>query len=219
MKTRCAVDHEKGKKERRRDGQFETSDRYHPFHRKGLAALIYLWIAMIIAGNFAIAAVKYRHKKGRFKVIDDDAQCFRFLSNFGDITIDGIAHAVFVNRRGNELTIPFAQIQRLDYGIRVDYAMLEEMLGGFSVLQLMERYRDINNWFHLSLVLQGGGKVPLYVVGQYEPRAPLSEWFFELERGLLRMAGLFRDVDKTALAVVERVQSAFARQGKSLRLV
>lgn len=177
------------------------------------------WIALLVLGNVAIVVFMYRQKKGRFRVLQEDARRFRFVSNFGDITIDGPTRAVNIRAGKKGATIPFDQIHRLDYGMKTSTALAEEIWNGLDLWDLTGMYRDVNNWFQLSAVLHGGQKVPLYVVGQYEPKEPFSEWWFELQRGMLRLVGLFKDVDKTSLAVVKRVQRAFADCGKPLSLV
>ena len=70
-----------------------------------------------------------------------------------------------------------------------------------------------------SLHCVSGERVPLYIVGQYEPKELWSEWWIEIQRGLLRTVGLFKAADKTALSVVKQVQQAFAKRGMPLSLV
>ena len=180
---------------------------------------IALWIALVILADVAMLVFMYRQKKGRFKVLQDDSRRFRFLSNFGDITLDGNTRTVAITSRKKALSVPFDQIQRLDYRMESSTALVEEIWNGLDLWDLTETYRDVNNWFQLSVVLSNGQKIPLYVVGQYEPKELWSEWWFELQRSLLHMVGLFKDVDKTSLVVVKRVQAAFARHGKPLSLV
>jgi len=177
------------------------------------------WIVLVVLGNIATLSFLYRRKKGRFQVLQDDSRHFRFLSNFGDITIDGGSRSVTIVTRKNGATFSFDQIYGLDHGMKTSTALLEEIWNGLDLWDLMGMYRDVNLWFQLSVILQGGEKVPLYVVGQYEPKEPLSGWWFELQRGILRSLGLFKDADKTSLAVVKLVKHAFARHGKPLSLV
>lgn len=177
------------------------------------------WMAILLVASSAVAVFQYRLKKGRFKVLQEGSRGFRFLSDFGDITFDGTTQTLSIVGPRETARIAFERIERLDYRMTTSAALAEEVWNGFDLWDLAGSYRDIDCWFELSVVLRGDRRVPLYIVGQYEPKEPLSEWWFELQRGLLRLAGLFRDADATSLDVVKRVQAACARLGNPLSLV
>jgi hypothetical protein len=180
---------------------------------------IFVWVGVVILADVAILAFMYRLRKGRFKVLQDDRRRFRSLSSLGDIAIDGTGRALVIVSGKKGTTIPFHQIRRFDYGMKTCTALAEEIRRGLDLSDLTGMYRDVKKWFQPSAVLTGGGKTRFYVVGQYEPKEPLSQWWFELQRGLLRTVGLFKDADKVSLSVVKQVQGAFAKHGKPLSLV
>lgn len=75
------------------------------------------------------------------------------------------------------------------------------------------------NWYHIALVLTGCELVPLFVVGQYEPREPFIRWWSDLQIHALHRLGLYQDAERLAVEVLVRIQGEFRESGKELNLV
>jgi len=164
-------------------------------------------------------AYLYRLRKGRFEPSRDDASYFFFQTDLARVTINRDRGIVKVTSDAGSREFPFWEIQRLDFAFEAAPALAEEWLNGFDLWDYFKSYRDTVNWHHLSLVTAAGEKVPIYSIGQYEPREPLSAWWFNLQVRVLHRFGLFKSGDEIAVEVLERIQAEFREGGKDLGLV
>ena len=178
-----------------------------------------LVIVGVVIFDVLYMALLYRPKKGRFKVLHRSSKQFRFATSLGEYTIDAFRSCVTVHTRKGNTSIPFSKISRLNYGLTKSAALVEEVLNDFDIWDMFNTYEDKNYWFAIDAVLSNGKKFPLYVVGQYEPREPLSEWWFTLQRGILASMGLFKPVDRISRDVLKQIQTAFSDAGKQLTLM
>ncbi len=180
-------------------------------------------IVLAVAGTLLLGllarALMYRPRKGRFRVLRRDPRRFTFRTDFGEFTIDRPNGSLTFATRKLRQRIDLAQVRRLDYRYREKEALVDELLSGWDIWDLAKRYRDVVGWFEISAVLASGKRVPLYAVGQYDPREPLSGWAFRLERAMLARLGLLTDVEDRSRSVLAQLQEAFASAGRPLNLL
>jgi hypothetical protein len=181
-----------------------------------------LLIALMIAGGIVlgllVSALWYRPRKGRFQVVRSDARWFVFRTDFGDFTIDGGDRRLILNTGKGIESVPLADIRRLHYRYREKEAPFGEVLRGLDIWDLAREYRDVTGWFEISAVVSGGSRIPLYAIGQYEPKELWSQWWFDLEKALLARIGLFTDVEEKARTVLKELQKAFSAAGRAVHL-
>lgn len=185
-----------------------------------IAALIaVLGVVAMLLIDFGWMAHLYRLRKGRFEPSRDDQSYFFFQTDLARVTMNRGRRLLKVTNDSGSKEIPFSQIERLDFGFRTTPALTEEWFNGFDVWDNFKRYQDTINWYTISLVLERGQKISIYQVGQYEPREPLSAWWFDGQVKLLHRFGRFSYANEAALEVLERIQAEFLEAGHVLRLV
>ncbi len=173
---------------------------------------------MLVVG-FLVSAVWYRPRKGRFHVTRRNPRWFVFQTNFGEFTIDGGNGNLIVKTRKGMKTVKLVDIHRLAYRYNEKEATFSDIARGWNIWNYARKYRDVVGWFEISAVLSDGKKVPIYAIGQYEPRELWSEWWFNLEKALLAKLGLFTDVEERSRAVLKELKGAFAAAGRPLNLM
>jgi len=182
-------------------------------------ALIVLAIVGSVVLGLLVSALWYRPRKGRFRVRRRDPRCFTFRSDFGEFTIDAAGQALIQITKKNIAKVALADIQRLAYRYHEEEAVVAELLRGWDLWDMSKKYRDVTGWFEISAVLGNGKRVPLYAIGQFEPKELWSGWWFNLERALLGRVGLFTSAEARARAVLEELKTAFAAAGRRLSLM
>jgi len=182
------------------------------------AVIIVAIVVTVVLGQLGWAAL-YRPRKGRFRIRDQAPGWFSFRTDFGEFTIDGRRGLLLVVTRKDKKAVSLADIRRLQYRFRETEAVLEELLGGMDIWDFTKKYRDVIGWYEISAVLSDGKRIPIYVIGQYEPREPLSGWWFEIQKALLAKVGLVKDVEEESRAVLQQLQAAFSAAGRPLGLV
>jgi hypothetical protein len=181
------------------------------------ALLILAIIGSVLLG-FLVAALWYRARKGRFRVLRRDPRCFTFRSDFGTFTIDAAGKSLIRVAEKDISKIPLSDIQRLHYRYHEEEAPIAELVRGWDIWDFTRKYRDVTGWFEISAVLSDGKQLPLYAIGQFEPRELWSGWWYDLQRRLLAKVGLFQSAEDDSRAVVHELQAAFAAAGRRLSL-
>ena len=69
---------------------------------------------------------------------------------------------------------------------------------------------ETNGLLRIGLVLDDTRIVPLYEIGQHEPRALWGRWFIDMRVKLLSMIGVHRDVSEISAVVLKEIQELFA---------
>ena len=175
-------------------------------------------LVILVLIDFLVMALLLRKKKGKLEILRDDSCCFEFETDLGLFSIDRREHRFQFSSMDGEDSIALSEIERLNFGLLREWALDEELITGLQIWDLYGRYRDTKAWYQVSLVLVGGRKIPLFLVGQYEPREPLRAWWFEFQARVLLRLGLFEDVEDAARDSLARIQGAFSESGKLLRL-
>ena len=179
-----------------------------------------IWVAVVAVATIAAwiaydggwMAFVWRHRRGRFDIVRNDAHAFKFRTDFGAFTIDRQARLLRTSGAVDIDGIPLEWIDHIRFEYRTTTA--HELANGFDVWDCFERYRDVIQWYRVSLVsVEAPSTIPLFEVGQYEPKEPLMSGVFESEAAILAKAGLFRDVHERAHEVMEEILSAFECAG------
>ena len=182
-------------------------------------ALTVLAIIGVLVLSVLVAAVWYRPRKGRFRVLRRDPRCFTFRSDFGTFTIDAAGQARIRIAKKAISKVPLADIQRLAYRYHEEEAPIAELLRGWDLWDMSKKYRDVTGWFEIAAVLSDGKRLPLYAIGQFEPKELWSGWWYDLQRALLARIGLFTSAEDRSRTVLEELQEAFAAAGRRLSLM
>jgi len=172
------------------------------------------WLVAMLLIDFAVMAYLYQPRKGKFRVGRDDDHAFTATTDFGRLAIDRRKRRLVVG----DAEIDLAAIERLDYAWNAEWAFVEELFVGFDPWDVFDTYQDRVNWYQVSVVAAGSRRVPLFVIGQYEPKEPFTQWWFDWQIQVLERWGLYRDAEHQARQTLERLQAAFLRSGRELRL-
>lgn len=139
---------------------------------------------------------------GKFEVLNDTDLNFRFSSDAGEFTIDGMDSTLNINSIEQEETILLDEILRLEYGTMTHQLPPNSwkklwmlVAGGFFLMELLGNSRDEAKWFQISAVLRGGEKVPLY------------------------LAKHLNNVSNTQIAVAHQLEDAINKHGFALDLI
>jgi hypothetical protein len=178
-----------------------------------------LVVVGILVLGLLVLALMYRPRKGRFRVRGRGSRWLNFRTDFGEFTIDGANGLLIVFTRKARKAVKLADITRLHYSYREKEAPLAEALRGWDIWDLSKEYRDVTGWFQIAAVLTDGERIPIYAIGQYEPKEPWSGRLFALEKGLLAKVGLFHDVEERSRSVLEELRAAFSAAGRPLGLL
>ena len=107
---------------------------------------------------------------GKFKVLEENSQHFRFTSNAGEFIIDGVNSKITIITDEKEETILLDEILRLEYGTMTyqltpsDWKKLWLLhFGGWLLMELLGGSRDEEKWFQVSAILRSGERIPLYL--------------------------------------------------------
>ncbi len=185
------------------------------FYDHNLSWLEYLLTALLgPITSFCIVALLYHHKQGSFKRMSPTS--FRTDTGIYRLNPERRILNVILPDRIHE--IPFDDIVKLSYTFGEQYALARELLLGFNVWDLFKKYRDTLEWFTISLVFQDGKQMPLFLVGQHQPREFLSQYFFMIDRYLLWKLGLFREADDYSRKMLTKITSIFQQAGKPIAL-
>ena len=151
-------------------------------------------------------------------MVSSGAEDASFQTDFGRFTIHRSHQCVIVSESRQNRMILLSDIERLEYGMVDQWAVIEELIMGG-----LDGKNDAVVWHQIVLVLKGGGLVPLYTIGQYEIRLPQDMLFMdfaskvmEIYMKVLGFLEIYRDAGKTSTRVLKTVQSLFEDAGKSL---
>ena len=169
--------------------------------------------------SLGVLAVLRRPRLGRLVITTDDAHSFSFVTDTGRFRIECEKRELTLRGPSGTRSIPLEQVERIDFAHSERWALLEDVLrDGPAGLLGSSAYVDRMHWYTLSLALAGGELVPLYAIGQLEPREPWMKSIFALETALLERLGLVRDVEHSARKALEKIRAGFARSGRELGL-
>jgi hypothetical protein len=143
----------------------------------------------------------------------NEDRCYSFVTDFGEFTISRKTETLTVKTDKSSEKISLSDIDRLNYSVDSKWAWKEEFFMGSFILV------DRINWHIISLRLCNGMDIPLFAIGQYEPREPFMRSVFNLQAQVLARFGLFHDVAEVATETLELIRSTFIQFGKSLKLV
>ena len=183
----------------------------------GVLLFLPVGVAVLLLFDSLFLAYCFRARKGRFEVVKDDQRAFVVLTDVGRVTIDR-EKALF--SAGSAPPVPLAQLERLDYYVRSEWAGTEEWLMGVDLWDYWKRYQDQLHWHAVAVCPAGAARIPIFLMGEYEPREPLLNWsgFLEAQLRFIARLGWIEYPRPDALSVVDRLQLAFRESGVSLSL-
>jgi len=136
---------------------------------------------------------------GKFKVLEENSQHFRFTSNAGEFIIDGVNSKITIITDEKEETILLDEILRLEYGTMTyqlppsDWKKLWLLnFGGLVLMELLGGSRDEEKWFQVSAILRSGESIPLY------------------------LAQHLVNISDQQIDVAHQIKDAFSKRGRSL---
>jgi hypothetical protein len=182
-----------------------------------------IFFVLALAGSVAVfflftawMSFLWRHEKGRFEVVRDDANAFKVRTDFGDFVIDRMNRLLRFKVAGEWDEVRFEDIDRVDFGFRLARAPFR-VLDDFHWWDVTGEYDDKMQFYRISLVTERG-ELPVYEVGQWLPREPFLTNAFSAQAEALGRRGLFVDVEDRAHEVLERIQTEFASAGHPLTM-
>lgn len=178
---------------------------------------IVAFLALQVAYHGGWMALAWQHHKGRFKIKRDDAHAFRFQTDFGVFTLDRRAKILRATGETQLDGIPFEWIDHVRF--EHNTVVAQEHANGPSIWDWMERYSDVTHWYRITLIcIEEPRRIPLFAVGQYEPKEPLMTRVYEAEAERLARLGLVEDASEKAEEVLTQIQGAFAASGHPITL-
>jgi len=185
----------------------------------GLTLMAVVAVSLILAFSLAISAVLFHHRKGRFTVIRHRGEVYAFSTDFGVFRPNAAAGTLQVSGKdGRRLEVPFDRLRELRLESLEEPAFLAELALGFDLTDLLRRYRDGWEWSTIILGLEGGPPLPVFVVGQYQRREFMMEWWYRLQRDILARLGLYREAGAYAREIHATLRDILCRAGAQLPL-
>ena len=172
--------------------------------------------AMVL--DWVWAALFRTTRKGKFKITRTDAAHFTFVTDPGTFSIDRNKRTLTYSVSKEDGILSFEEIAGIKYRAEVRYAGLEEVYLGFDLTDSMPRHADTLYWYSISLQTADGREIPLFIIGQYEPREFMLSWYIELQGGVLERLGLFKDAHGYSLSVLESIQDQFDKSAADVPL-
>ncbi len=159
-------------------------------------------------------------RRGRFCVLDETPARFRFRTSCGEFAIDRPSATLTVRHRRSSVTVPFGRIAGLEYGLQTTASLLASPWLGIGRWDPTHSFDDVDQWYHLAVVLTDGHKVAVHGIGQWEQREAEPEQFWiDLRLAVLQRLGLYKDAADLSRQVLDRVQRAFRERGCDAELV
>jgi hypothetical protein len=170
-----------------------------------LTLLIGLLVAVAI--DTAWVALFRAAPIGRFQVTRNGAAIFRFESDVGSFSIlplEGKLHHQTAQGSG---TLLKSDIKGLEFRVEESTAVLQDILLGFDLTDLLTRYADTVNWFSVHVVTHDGQRIPLFLSGEYVPREFLLGWYIDLQTALLQRLGVLKDVEAQSRTAMDTIRA------------
>jgi hypothetical protein len=163
--------------------------------------------ALAIAVDTLFVAVFRARPIGTYRVLRQGTAIFEFESDLGRFTILPREGKLHYKSRKDAGTLTRAEIKGLEYRVREEVAMLEEIFFGLDLTDRLARYVDTIDWFSLTVVAHDGRRVRLFLSGQYTPREFALTWYIEWQAQFLQALGVLKDVEAQSRAVMEQLRS------------
>ncbi len=172
----------------------------------------------VVLGYLALVAFMGRIRKGQFRIHRAATGAIEIQTDVGMFSVDPSARVLTVEVGGPRRAVSFNQIKALRYGYKTEPSWLTELAFGLDLWDLFPRWTDQCEWYAISLVVNEGPEIPLYVAGQVERREPGLGWWYATLNVLLQRIGLHDDVAERSRAVLNGLLAAFASEGHRLQL-
>ena len=179
---------------------------------------IVLVVAALILLDFLYVAFFRRLKKGRYRLYSDTPDLFEFSTDAGGFAIDRTRGEFRYATPEGRGSVPLDSIEKLEFGLVRNYALLQEIFFGFDITDFLPRYQDSDYWYSIAARTVHGERIPLFIAGQYKQREFLLTWYINLQQRVLEALGVFVDVRDFSAAVVDDIQAAFRAADVEVRV-
>ena len=181
-----------------------------------MEVLVFLIVLALL--DFLFVAFFRRLKKGRYKIHSNTADVFEFSTDVGGFSIDRANRVFRYATPAGRGSVSLDSLEKLEFGLVTNYALLQEIFFGFDILDFLPRYQDSDYWYSIAVRTREGEQIPVYIAGQYKQREFLMTWYINLQQRVLEALGLFVDVHDFSRAVVDSVSDAFEASGVEVRV-
>ena len=166
--------------------------------------------------NFAIKAVLYRIKKGKFRTVGSkgEGSAFGFETDYGNFILSPSKSALFYDGSGGSgMRFAFSEIKRVALLHSDESSLLGEFVFGLDLWDLFKSNRDTVQWRMLALEMASGEKLPVFVAGQYVRREIFLGWWFNFEKDFLERIGVLKSIDDRLWEVSHEIETMLRQVG------
>ena len=163
----------------------------------------------------------YRQKyKGKFNVTLDTSEKYNVITDLGTTVIDYGLKQVSLPGRPRKI-ISLEEIRGIRFSHDADWALATEKAFGINVAEPSARFSSLDrmHWYTIKLVTSENDEIPMFIVGEYEPKAFVPAWVISIEIYLLERLGLMPDVNAYAREKLNILVAKLSTDNQKLALL
>ncbi len=176
--------------------------------------IIFVFIFLL---SFLLQAFMYKRRKGLYKKVGETDTALMFKTDLGGFRFDKVnKRLVILCSSGKSKSVNFDELSCIKYRYKESSAVLFEYIRGFQLWDILPNYRDCFKWYYIVLTTIDGSEIPVFLVGQYEPREPIM-LIINYEKKLMSYFGIFSETDDYSRKIYEKIIHDLDSLGIDLR--
>jgi hypothetical protein len=168
--------------------------------------------------DILLVALLRQPSGGKFEVVEDTDQHFRFGTDLGEFLLDKNSGEFVYKLNGGSAAMPLGNIQSVEFNFSERWALAQEFLFGIQATDVIfDRYKDSKYTYSIRVVTVDRRSIPVYTASQYHPREFMMTWYINLHQSLMERLGWYTDGFEHSMSTLERLRDAFEDAGVSVR--